>query len=244
MFTSAPCTPWSGLQRGSSPRRGPPQTTHWRGDRLQRGVKTHTHDTDGNEHTGGEGGCPPGGPGGSEAASPAGGGSGVSAPPAPPAPPPTGASSVPVRSARAGARRLGPGDDRLLNPLQPLVIIPRLGPVPAASRQEPGRTAGGEGSVVRGHGPQPRRRSSGVTHSSGHRPLVPEDQGPQSTDPGGSREGPSMGCAHPHGTRGKGSGGCGDGGPGPPERARELGALHCSRASDRRWTRRSTDSRP
>lgn len=244
MFTSAPCTPWSSLQRGSSPRRGPPQTTHWRGDRLQRGVKTHTHDTDGNEHTGGEGGCPPGGPGGSEAASPAGGGSGVSAPPTPPAPPPTGASSVPVRSARAGARHLGPRDDRLLNPLQPLVIIPRLGPVPAASRQEPGRTAGGEGSVVRGHGPQPRRGSSGVTHSSGHRPLVPEDQGPQSTDPGGSREGPSMGCAHPHGTRGKGSGGCGDGGPGPPERARELGALHCSRASDRRWTRRSTDSRP
>lgn len=121
---------------------------------------------------------------------------------------------------------------------------PPLGPVPAASRQEPGRTAGGEGSVVRGHGPQPRRGSSGVTHSSGHRPLVPEDQGPQSTDPGGSREGPSMGCAHPHGTRGKGSGGCGDGGLGPPERARELGALHCSRASDRRWTRRSTDSRP
>lgn len=86
MFTSAPCTPWSGLQRGSSPRRGPPQTTHWRGDRLQRGVKTHTHDTDGNEHTGGEGGCPPGGPGGSEGASPAGGGSGVSAPPRPPHP--------------------------------------------------------------------------------------------------------------------------------------------------------------
>lgn len=199
MFTSAPCTSWSGLQRGSSPRRGPPQTTHWRGDRLQRGVKTHTHDTDGNEHTGGEGGCPPGSPGGSEAASPAGGGSGVSAPPAPPAPPPTGASSVPVRSARAGARRLGPGDDRLLNPLQPLVIIPRWDrcrPRPARSRaaQQAARAAS---SVVTAPSPAADRRASHTLRGTGPWCLKIGDR--RARTPAGAEKGPRWAVPTPTG---------------------------------------------
>lgn len=123
----------------------------------------------------------------------------MSAPPAPPAPPPTGASSVPVRSARAGARRLGPGDDRLLNPLQPLVIIPRWDrcrPHPARSRaaQQAARAAS---SVVTVPSPAADRRASHTLRGTGPWCLKIRDR--RARTPAGAEKGPRWAVPTPTG---------------------------------------------